>query len=132
MKFKNYKWMIMKKVLIIDDDKIVREPIKEYLTNMGYSVNVAKDGKDGIDMFRKAGNFDVVITDIEMPKMNGIAVAHLIRASEKSQTYIVAITGVFDPLLRKEMFDIVLPKPIPLERLAFIIESYFRKNKFSS
>ena len=122
----------MKKVLIIDDDKIVREPIREYLTHMGYHVDVAKDGKDGMEMFRKTGDFDVVITDIEMPKMNGIAVAHLIRASERSQTYIVAITGVFDPLLRKEMFDIVLPKPIPLERLVLIIESYFRKNKFSS
>ena len=45
--------MIMKKVLIIDDDKIVREPIRKYLTFMGYHVDVAKDGKDGIKMFLK-------------------------------------------------------------------------------
>jgi len=122
----------MKKVLIIDDDKIVREPIREYLTHMGYHVDVAKDGKDGMEMFRKTGDFDVVITDIEMPIINGIAVANLIRASEKSKTHIVAITGSLESIRKKEIFDIVLPKPFPLKILAAIIDTIFRKIDLSS
>lgn len=90
---------------------------------MGYHVEVAKDGKNGIEMFRKTGDFDVVITDIEMPIMNGTAVANFIRASEKSKTYIVAISGSLESIRKKEMFDIVLPKPFPLKRLAAIIDS---------
>ena len=120
--------MIMKKVLIIDDDKIVREPIREYLTFMGYHVDVAKDGKAGIEMFRKTSDFDVVITDIEMPIMNGTAVANFIRASEKSKTYIVAISGSLESIRKKEMFDIVLPKPFPLKRLAAIIDNIQMKS----
>jgi CheY-like chemotaxis protein len=122
----------MKKVLIIDDDKTVRETIREYLTFMGYHVDVAKDGKDGIKMFCKIGGFDVVITDIEMPILNGIAVANFIRASEKSKTYIVAITGSLESIRKKEMYDKVLQKPFPLKRLAAIIDTIFRKIDYSS
>ena len=116
----------MKKVLIIEDNKMVRELLKENLTKMGYYVSVAKDGKDGINLFRSACDFDVVITDVEMPKMNGNAVARFIRASEKPQTPILAITGAFDFLPQKEMFNEVLPKPFDLERLRSVIESFFR------
>jgi len=116
----------MKKILVIDDDKTIRKLIKEYLTKMGYHISVAEDGKDGMKIFRNARDFDVVITDVEMPIMNGNAVARLVRASEKPETPILAITGAFDSLPQKELFNIVLPKPFYLERLASLIESFFR------
>ena len=116
----------MKKVLIIDDNKMFRELLKKYLTVKGYHVSVAKDGKDGINLFRNACNFDVVITDVEMPIIDGIAFAHLIRTSGKPQTPILAITGAFDSLQQKEVFDLVIQKPFSFERLESVIKSFFR------
>jgi len=64
--------------------------------------------------------------DVEMPKMNGNAVARLIRASEKPETPILAITGAFHSLPQKEIFNEVLPKPFALELLRSVVESFLR------
>ena len=116
----------MKSILVIDDDKIISDIIEEYFTKMGYHVSVANDGKNGIDLFGSANNFDVVITDVDMPVMDGHAVANRIRTSEKPHIPIIAITGASHSVSQKHLFNLVLLKPFPLHGLKSIIESYFR------
>jgi DNA-binding response OmpR family regulator len=118
----------MKNVLVIDDDKSNRDLLKEYLTKAGYQVLAAKDGEEGINLFRNACSIDIVITDIEMPKMDGNAMAHHIRTSDKAHTRIIAITGAGDSFLKLELFDVVLQKPINLVRLVSLIETVLRKS----
>jgi two-component system sensor histidine kinase and response regulator WspE len=66
-----------KRVLIVDDSLTVRELERKLLGNHGYEVEVAVDGMDGWNAVR-AGRFDLVVTDIDMPRMDGIELVSLI------------------------------------------------------
>jgi CheY-like chemotaxis protein len=114
----------MEKILAIDDEGAILSCINEILSDLGYEVKVAHDGVRGIELFDKGYSFDVVITDINMPKMNGSAVARHIRKSDKSDTPIVAITGFVDDGLETELFDSILMKPFKLEDLTNIVKSF--------
>lgn len=66
------------KVLVIDDEKMLREMIDLVLTSEACSVTACSDGKEVIQYFR-SGNYDVILTDLIMPGMSGIEVAERIR-----------------------------------------------------
>lgn len=68
----------VKKVLIVDDSLTVRETERRLLQNAGYQVDIALDGVDGWNSLR-TNNFDLVITDIDMPRMNGFELVTQIR-----------------------------------------------------
>ena len=67
-----------KRVLIVDDSLTVREIEKKLLESRGYSVDVAIDGVDGWNTVRN-GNYDLVVSDVDMPRMNGIELIKLIK-----------------------------------------------------
>ncbi len=81
----------MAKILIIEDDAEVRALIRRLLEGEGYDVQVAENGVDGIEAFR-AGSPDVVITDLLMPRQDGIETIKEIRGID-SETKILAISG---------------------------------------
>ena len=64
-------------MLVVDDSLTVRELERKLLLDRGYDVEVAVDGMDGWNAVR-AGHFDLVITDIDMPRMDGIELVRLI------------------------------------------------------
>ncbi len=65
-------------ILIVDDDKKIAQRYREILEKAGYKIDTAYDGKEGLDKLRKLGA-DLVILDIQMPKMDGIKVLEVIR-----------------------------------------------------
>ena len=65
-------------ILIIEDEKEIREGVSEYLSEVGYNVISAEDGMQGIELFNK-NKFDLVILDIMLPKANGFIVLNKIR-----------------------------------------------------
>jgi two-component system, chemotaxis family, sensor histidine kinase and response regulator WspE len=67
-----------KRVLVVDDSLTVRELEKKLLQTRGYEVEIAVDGMDGWNAIR-SGHFDLVITDIDMPRMDGIEVVTLVK-----------------------------------------------------
>jgi two-component system sensor histidine kinase and response regulator WspE len=70
-----------KRVLVVDDSITVREVERQLLRNHGYDVAVAVDGQEGWNLVR-AGRFDLVISDVDMPRMNGL---ELVRAMRNDQ-----------------------------------------------
>lgn len=84
-----------KKVLVVDDSLTVRELERKLLTNRGYQVTVAVDGMDGWNAVR-AEHFDLVITDIDMPRMDGIELVTLIRGAAQLQSLPVMIVSYKD------------------------------------
>jgi two-component system sensor histidine kinase and response regulator WspE len=70
-----------KRVLVVDDSITVRELERQLLRNHGYEVAVAVDGKEGWNMVR-AESFDLVISDVDMPRMNGLELVKAIRADQ--------------------------------------------------
>jgi PAS domain S-box-containing protein len=79
------------RLLCIDDEEMVRDGLQQLLTDMGHQVTVANDGKSGLEVF-DSGEFDVVITDLGMPKLTGGQVAIGIRR-HSSTTPIILLTG---------------------------------------
>ena len=67
-----------KRVLVVDDSLTVRELERKLLTSQGYDVTIAVDGMDGWNAVRSE-RFDLVVTDIDMPRMDGIELVTLIR-----------------------------------------------------
>jgi CheY-like chemotaxis protein len=105
----------MHKVLVIDDEKFIPKLLEEILVRFGYNVETATGGQEGLNMFEK-GLFDLVITDIRMPGLDGHAVAQHIRKSDRSDTPIMAISGT-PWLMEGDEFDSILPKPFSIQAL---------------
>ena len=61
------------KILIIDDERFIRNSLKEILGDEGYDVDTAEDGKTALEMV-SSGRYDVIFCDIKMPGMDGIEV----------------------------------------------------------
>ena len=105
----------MGSILVIDDEKMVLNVIEIALTAIGHKVELAQDGREGIRKF-DGGIFDIVITDLIMPNVDGNGVIDHIRNSKKKQTPIIGISGTpWD--LDNSNVDSVLAKPFPLKTL---------------
>ena len=85
----------IKRVLIVDDSLTVREIEKKLLESRGYIVDVAVDGVDGWNIVRN-GNYDLVISDVDMPRMNGIELIKLIKADASLRTLPVMMVSYKD------------------------------------
>lgn len=72
-----------RRILVVDDSITVREVERQLLIRSGYDVDVAVDGKEGFSALR-AGKYDLLVTDVDMPRMTGI---ELIRAVRREQKY---------------------------------------------
>jgi chemotaxis protein histidine kinase CheA len=71
-----------RRVLVVDDSLNTREIEKDVLEAHGYAVTLAEDGRDGLQK-AQAGDFDAILTDIEMPHMDGFALTEALRATDR-------------------------------------------------
>lgn len=84
-----------KRVLVVDDSLTVRELQRKLLSNRGYEVAVAVDGMDGWNALRSE-DFDLLITDIDMPRMDGIELVTLLRRDSRLQSLPVMVVSYKD------------------------------------
>lgn len=87
---------VKKRILIIEDEKFLRDLYVQVLTDEGYEVTGAADGEEGINAI-KNNNYDLVLTDILMPKLNGIDLLKKIKAENPQvllNTKIVLLTNL--------------------------------------
>ncbi|EHK68028.1 hybrid sensor histidine kinase/response regulator [Achromobacter arsenitoxydans] len=84
-----------KRVLVVDDSLTVRELERKLLLNRGFDVAVAVDGMDGWNMLR-AEDFDLIVTDVDMPRMDGIELVSRIKADPKLQGLPVMVVSYKD------------------------------------
>jgi len=67
-----------KKILVIDDEKLVVESLKKLLKREGYDANIAKNGTEAMAQIKES-DFDLIVSDIRMPDINGIEIVKKIR-----------------------------------------------------
>ncbi|HOQ47300.1 MAG TPA: Hpt domain-containing protein [Bryobacteraceae bacterium] len=84
-----------KRVLVVDDSLTVREVERRLLENGGYDVTVAVDGMDGWNALR-SGNFDLLLTDVDMPRMDGFELVRRVRAAPQTSSLPVIIVSYKD------------------------------------
>jgi len=119
----------MERILVIDDDNGILDSVSKVLKYSGYEVEVAHDGEEGVRLFSIALSFDCVVTDINMPKMNGNEVAERIRNSERADIPLIAISGFGEDGINKTLFNASLPKPFKLKTLIGLIRSLVNNSK---
>ena len=116
------------KILIVEDEIDIREGISEYLSEVGYDVMVAEDGQEGIDLF-KSNEFDLVLLDIMLPKINGFCVLSQIREiSDVPVMMLTAMTDDYSQIMSfNEKADDYITKPFSVVVLHKRIEALQRR-----
>ncbi len=102
-------------VLVIDDEGMIRELLRQALSLVDFKVETADDAKMGMDKFDR-GFYDLVITDVRMPGVDGHSVVHHIRRSRRQTTPVIGLSGT-PWLLQHGDFDDVLHKPFAIQNL---------------
>ncbi|GAV19232.1 two-component system, sporulation sensor kinase B [Mariprofundus micogutta] len=120
------------KILLVDDDTRVLEPTKELLESMGHDVELACDGQDACEKFESnPDSWDIVITDMVMPRMNGLDSAIRMRSSRPDIPIIFA-TGYDQSLVientRKMKNSVLIGKPFNPDELDQIILKMIKKS----
>ena len=113
------------KVLIVDDERAIRNSLGEILSDEGYTVDKAEDGTTGYEMIGKE-HYDVIFCDIKMPGMDGLELLDKISA-DGVDTPIVMISGHGDidtavECIKKGAFDFI-QKPLDLNRILITIKN---------
>ena len=120
----------MAKILVIDDERAIRNTLKEILGDEGHTVDVAEDGKKGMEKARQ-GEYDLIFSDVKMPEMDGIEVLTALKQPAEGETYVdcpvVMISGHGDietavEALKKGAYDFI-EKPLDLNRLLITIKN---------
>lgn len=113
------------KVLIIDDERSIRNALKDILSYEGHDISLAEDGKVGVEM-ATASNFDVIFCDIKMPGMDGIEVLEkLIESGIDSSIVMISGHGTIDTAvecIKKGAFDFI-QKPLDLNRILITLKN---------
>lgn len=123
--------MNIKKILLVEDEKIAREGVRDFLISRGYLVAEAVDGEEAVKKFCESGQsvFDLVILDVMLPKMNGILVLREIR--KRSKVPVLMLTALSDEGTQLASFDNLaddyLCKPFSLLILEKRIEALMRR-----
>ena len=124
----------MPRILIIDDEKAIRNTLKEILEFEDYQVDQAEDGPAGLDLLIQQ-KYDVVLCDIKMPKMDGLEVLERARTLAPDATFImVSAHGNIETAVdatKKGAFDF-LPKPPDLNRLLVTVRNALERSKLTS
>ena len=102
-------------VLVIDDERMIRDLLKQALHRLDFTVDTAESAAGGMLKFDE-GLYDLVITDVRMPGVDGHSVVHHIRHSKRDNTPVIGVSGT-PWLLQNGQFDDVLQKPFTMQAL---------------
>ena len=128
-----------KKILLVEDEAIIRRVHNIFLSEMGYKVETADSGKQTLELCNN-NFYDLIILDGSLPDMKGVELGKKIRNLErKSQVKVrksILLLSAYSAELLGEWckeaeIDSFLVKPIRYDDLFFILEDYFAKGSFS-
>ena len=119
------------KILVIEDEKPLRELLEMELTRSGYKVESAANGETGLEKYREQV-FNVVLLDMRMPGMDGVEVLRMMRA-ESLVPEVIVFTGhgtieTAVECIKQGAYD-YLTKPVKLDELEMVIDKAYEKNR---
>jgi CheY-like chemotaxis protein len=107
------------KILVIDDEPAIRDLLGTLLSRKGYDVVLADGGRKGLELYRRERP-DVIVLDVNMPEMDGIAVLKQIRSVDLIQPVII-LTGAVTPKTEQQVRALsvseIIKKEVPLDLL---------------
>ena len=122
----------MAKILIVEDDLSIQALLHDFLAEVGYEITLASDGVEGITLF-ETNEFDLVLLDIMLPKIDGYSVCEVIR--KKSRVPIVMLTALDSEADQIKGFDLLIDdyitKPFSMPVLLRKISAVLRRTSVS-
>jgi DNA-binding NtrC family response regulator len=117
------------RILVVDDDREFADSLAEHMSGLGHSVKVAYEGHEGLDRFR-TGAFHVVLTDLQMPGMDGIELLHEIKGLD-NRCVVVLITGFGTvesavTAIKEGAYDFIT-KPVKFDQLDVVVNRALEK-----
>jgi len=119
-----------KQVLVAEDSSVIQNLTKKVLQFQNYDIHSARDGQQVLDMLKQK-DYDIILMDINMPKMDGMECSRQIRSMDdekKSQVPIIAITGNASNYSEEDFEKVgmneYIPKPIDFDRLVEVVNKY--------
>ncbi len=114
------------RILVVDDEPMIREIVKSYLELDGHTVDTACDGQEGLERFL-AGEWDLVMTDAAMPRMNGDELAAKVKEARPGVP-VIQLTGFGTSGAGREQpsphVDLVVSKPVTIEDLRLALQRF--------
>ncbi len=128
--------MSARRILIVDDSAVFRTSMKKMLASMNAEIILAKDGQEGLDLASQE-KFDIVVSDIDMPKINGIELCRSLKQTPSTQGTPVVMVSTFDSDSDVDMgfqagASAYLSKYEIQSRLLETVESVLSESKFKS
>ncbi len=124
------------RVLLVEDEAVLRGLIAQFLRGEGFETVEAGDGREGVDRYASLGPFDVVLLDLNLPVFSGVEVCRKIRHERPDQPVIICSAAILDShvaALSVLHVDQFLSKPYhPAELLSRIKLELHRAGKFGS
>lgn len=132
----NLDWLLIieqgmdekKTIFVIDDDQTIREILTNYLQELGYKVQTAADGLEGMDKIRDT-HFDVLLMDVRIPYVSGLGLLKIAR-EVKPDIPVICMTGYGaspERIVAQEDVAYIFSKPFKLHELAQAIENLVPK-----
>jgi len=117
-----------KNILVVDDNKFLRIAVSKMLSGLGYEVLSADSGENGLSIFLK-NKIDVVLSDYEMPEMDGVAFACSIKKNSPRTPVVIMTGGGKETVFSRNStaVDEVISKPFTLEGINKTIQSLLSK-----
>lgn len=121
--------MSLETLLVVDDETIIRSTLAEVLLSFGYDCRMAGDGLEALDLI-KSDEFDMILSDIRMPRLNGLELMDKTREIRPDASFIM-MTGytreyTFDEIIDAGAVDLIT-KPFKINEIRFKIERAFRE-----
>ena len=121
-------------ILVVDDERGMREGCRKILAAEGYEVETAEDGAAGLDVFKKRGRFAAVLVDLKMPRMGGIELMERMREHDEDVVLLVITAyATIDTAVEatKRGADDYIPKPFTPDELLLAVRTNIEKRALS-
>ena len=114
-----------RRVLVVDDDRVIRQCIAETLSEEGYEAVTAANGADALELVKGGPPPDLIVLDVRMPVLDGWGFARAYREMPGPHAPILVITAAHDSTERlvELQAEDVLPKPFDLDQLVRAVRS---------
>ena len=123
--------MVKPSILVVDDELLIRDLLYDFFTGQGWDISVAEDGEKALEVMRSR-DFDLVLTDIKMPEMDGLDLTSHVKQSHP-ELPVVLMTGFPSvdtavEALRKKVDDYII-KPFNINQLYKLVEAKVKDSK---
>lgn len=120
-----------KKILVVEDDRVIAGAVRDYLKAYGYEAVAAYNGQDAMESFHKDASYDLMLVDVQLPLKNGFEVCHEVRQDPRGrETPVVLMSAVYrdverarDYAMRGLRANAYMEKPFGLSDLLEQVET---------